>query len=549
MLEAGSGHAARVKELHSASQQGDKRAGAAEIWTTERRRHAGGNREGVERPGRRGRHQEDEGNPQKAEGGAGEEGKTKNPKLAERVMVPAIPKREDLVNKELNENFLPAHWLSWLFYGPLGMHADEDISFMSSNGPDLERLSDGDISEDDNDGGGGEFEDEDASGYASPASSLQGNSSGDTGEGTLRMVPTSNAGKSNGNKRANSSDGPSGGGRSAVKSKRVMKCLSNANEVLGRRATKERNREEIKRARGNQEGLQEQLRLAQESSAVLLQVTQQMTTVGGSGPGAAGVPTSGGVDVTEGVHGGGAGERGDVVDVDLSGGTNGNRSDNEASQETASVRAGAVQAARNHARVRGGPGSAATTGAAAKHFASWRATSSGPAAAAAAAANNAANVLAVDSSDSDADGGGNDEFVMDIDGEGCRKEASVGSSGRGCGGGSEGVGAAGGPKRPRCNKHRVPYKIMVLRGKRYWECGEDFDNMCDHFESAGGVTVEDDSGEALDASAGTAGAAANGVGVVSVSAAGGGMGTGDGTAAGGASAAAGASHAVTNGAG
>ncbi|CAB1097636.1 unnamed protein product [Ectocarpus sp. CCAP 1310/34] len=328
--------------------------------------------------------------------------KTKKSILAERVMIPAIPKREDLVNKELPENFLPAHWLTWLSYGPLGTHADEDISFLSSNGPDLEGLSDGGISEDDNDGGGGEFEVEDASGYASPSSSLEGNSSGDTGEGTLRMEQL----------------------RLAQDSSAVL--LQVTQQVVGVVRTMEEGSEADRRKKNlaNLETLEKLYRdMGNEAKAkeYLMQrvaiLESSMAPVGGSGAGAAGVPTSRGVDVTEGVHGGSAGEGGDVIDVDLSGGTNGNRSDNEASQETASVWAGAVQAARNHTRVRGGPRSAATTGAAAKYFASRRATFSGPAAAAAAAANNAANVLAVDSSDSDADGGGNDDFVMHIDGE------------------------------------------------------------------------------------------------------------------------------------
>ncbi|CAB1103756.1 unnamed protein product [Ectocarpus sp. CCAP 1310/34] len=356
---------------------------------------------------------------------------------------------------------------------------------MSSNGPDLEGLSDGDISEDDNDGGGGEFEDEDASGYASPASSLQGNSSGDTGEGTLRMASASNAGKSNGKKRANSSDGPSGGGRSSVKSKRAMRCLSNANEVLGRRATKEKNREE-------------------ELSVPWRKADQRKEKLAN-------------LETLEKLY------------RDMG---------NEAkAKEYLMQRVAILESARNHARARGGPGSAATTGAAAKYFALRRATSSGPDAAAAAAANNAANILAVDSSDSDADGRGNDEFVMDIDGEGCHKGASVGTSGRGCGGGSEGVGAAGGPKRPRCNKHLVRAKLWSLKD--------------------------------ASAAAGASRAVTNGAGgVASVGAAGGGMGMRDGTmavggvaaggdmggaheasAAGGASAAAGASRAVTNGAG
>ncbi|CAB1099765.1 unnamed protein product [Ectocarpus sp. CCAP 1310/34] len=279
-----------------------------------------------------------------------------------------------------------------------------------------------------------------------------------------------------------------------MRSKHAMKCLSKPTEILGRRATKARDREEKKKARGDAAGMQEHLKICRESQVTLAKVTQQVAVIssalelqakteqrrerieelekveklyrargmekradeaaaqmlailespiapvfGGSGTVAAGVTTSGGVGMMEGVEGGaGGGAQGDTVDVDLAGCTNGNRSDNAVSNEAASVRAGAGEAARNHARATGGPGSEATSGAAAKYYASLGAAPSGP----------ATDVLEVDISESEADAGGN-VLGMDVDGGGgVRGDASGGSAGRGFGGGGEGVGGGGRPERP-----------------------------------------------------------------------------------------------------
>eukprot|EP00752_Nemacystus_decipiens_P016015 g14319.t1 len=408
-------------------------------------------------------------------------------------------------------------------------------------------------------GGGGTFEDGEGAGRnASVSSSGEGNpeSSGDTGEGTRRKVAAIKAGNTRGKKRASNSGGASGGRKSAVRSKHALKCLSNASEVLGRRATKERDREEKKKARGDASGVEEQLKIARESQAALVKVTQQVAmissvmeqtskadqrkerllelekmeqlyravgqddkanatvaarlailespmapVVGGGGTGGAGATTSGGVGMMEGIEGGAGGgaQQGDTVDVDLIGCTNGNRSDNAVSDEAASVRAGAGQAARNHARATGGPGSEVASGAAAKYYASLGAAPSGP----------AADVVEVDNPDGDTDAGGN-ELGMDVDGGGgVRGDASGGSAGRGVGVGGKGVGGGGRPERPQCNEHHVPCKLTQIKGTPFWECGmDDIDKMCDHFEAADGVTVGGDPGGASDASAGATGAAA-----------------------------------------
>ncbi|CAB1105185.1 unnamed protein product [Ectocarpus sp. CCAP 1310/34] len=539
---------------------------------------------------------------------------TQNPRLAEMITIPTIPNRDDLLNKELPENFLPPYWFTWLLYGPLAANPDEDVSFTASNGPDVQGVGGGGLSDDDDEdyyydddnfdcgggggggssssgssggGGGGGFEDGESSAgsNASASSSGEGNpskSSGDTGEGKRRKLATTKAAKMKGKKKANSSGGASGGSKSAVRSKHAMKVLSSATEVLGRRATKERDREEKKKARGEAAGMAEQLKISRESSAALLKVTQQVALISGtleqaakadqrkdrlleldtteklyrqigqndkadaavaeglailespmapvfgrSGTGAAGVTTSGGVGMAEGVDGGaGGGEKSDTVDVDFTGCTNGNRSDNAVSDEAASLRAGAGQVARNHARATGGPESKATTGAAAKYYASLRTSPSRP----------AADVWEVNSSGSDADAGGN-QLGMDVDGgRGARGDASGGSAGRGFGGGGEGVGGGGGPKKPQCDKHRVPCKLMKVKGTTFWVCGlDDVFEMCDYFEAADGVSVDGEFGGASEASAGaTAAAAKDTRGGSSVGSAGSGFGAGgEGAGAGG----------------
>lgn len=61
-----------------------------------------------------------------------------------------------------------------------------------------------------------------------------------------------------------------------------MKVLSSATEVLGRRATKERDRQEKKKARGDAAGVAEQLKVARESASALLKVAQQVAVISGT---------------------------------------------------------------------------------------------------------------------------------------------------------------------------------------------------------------------------------------------------------------------------
>ncbi|CAB1105257.1 unnamed protein product [Ectocarpus sp. CCAP 1310/34] len=74
---------------------------------------------------------------------------TQNPRLAEMITIPTIPNRDDLLNKELPENFLPPYWFTWLLYGPLAANPDEDVSFTASNGPDVQGVGGGGLSDDD----------------------------------------------------------------------------------------------------------------------------------------------------------------------------------------------------------------------------------------------------------------------------------------------------------------------------------------------------------------------------------------------------------------
>lgn len=206
---------------------------------------------------------------------------TRDPAEAAKIKVPSVPNMEDLLKKEMPDKWLPPCWFTWMLYGPMSPNPDEDISFEPSNGP-----PDAEIGEDGGAGDDGSYDDVDDSvgSDEDEEGGLRTASTSGSGWGKSRSHSSSNPNKENRQKasastaRKGKGKSKSGGGRSAgqsaVKSKRSFKCLSQANEPVSRQAMKEREREERKRARGEKDTAQEQLRLAREGHAQLVAVSR-----------------------------------------------------------------------------------------------------------------------------------------------------------------------------------------------------------------------------------------------------------------------------------